>query len=87
MRLGATGTDSGIRARVDAESEALADARTGFIDKIVFWRNPDPPGEVVDAKQEAQRLKSNAALGKPPAAGATPMIERRERGFLEGLLN
>ena len=87
MRLGAAGTDSGIRAKVDAESEALADARTGFVDKIVFWRNPDPPGEVVDAKQEAQRLKSNAALGKPPAAGATPMIERRERGFLEGLLN
>ena len=87
MRLGAAGADPAIRAKVDAESEALADAQTGFIDKIVFWRNPDPPGEVVDAKQESQRLKSNAALGKPPAAGATPMIERRERGFLEGLLN
>lgn len=87
MRVGAAGADPAIRGEVDAESQALADARTGFIDKILFWRTPEPPGEVVDAERESQRLKSNAALGKPPADGATPMIERRERGFLEGLTN
>ena len=87
LRVGAAGADPAIRGEVDAESAKLADARTGFIDKILFWRTPEPPGEVVDPEREAQRLKSNAALGKPPASGATPMIERRERGFLEGLLN
>ena len=87
LRVGAVGADPAIRGKVDAESAALADGRTGFIDKIIFWREPDPPGEVVDPKQEALRLQSNAALGKPPSAGATPMIERRERGFLEGLFN
>ena len=87
MRMGADRADPAIRGEVDAESARLADASTGFIDSIIFWRQPEPPGEVVDAKQEAQRLESNAALGRPPAAGATPVIERRERGFLEGLLN
>ena len=87
MRLGADRADPAIRGEVDAESARLADASTGFIDRIIFWRQPEPPGEVVDAKREAQRLGSNAALGKPPAAGATPVIERRERGFLEGLIN
>lgn len=87
LRMGAKQADPAVRGEVDAESAALADSRTGFIDRIIFWREPEPPGEVVDAKQEAKRLESNAALGKPPASGATPTIERRERGFLEGLSN
>ena len=87
LRMGADQADPAVRGAVDAESAALADASTGFIDRIIFWRQPEPPGEVVDATQEAQRLESNAALGKPPAAGATPTIERREPGFLEGLIN
>ena len=87
QRTGAGQADPGIRSRVDAESAALAESGTGFVDKIVFWRAPERPGEVVDAKKEAQRLQSNQALGKPPSTGSTPVIERRKSGFLEGLFN
>lgn len=87
QRAGAGQADPGIRSKVNAESAALADSATGFVDKIVFWRAPERPGEVVDAKKEAQRLQSNQALGKPPSAGSTPTIERRESGFLKGLFN
>lgn len=87
QRAGASTADPGIRSKVDSESAALAESGTGFVDKIVFWRKPERPGEVVDAGKEAQRLRSNQALGKPPAAGSTPTIERRESGFLEGLFN
>ena len=87
QRAGAGKSEPGIRSKVDAESAALAESATGFVDKIVFWRAPERPGEVVDAKAEAQRLQSNQALGKAPSAGSTPTIERRQSGFLEGLFN
>ncbi len=87
QRAGAGQAEPGIRSKVDAESAALAESGTGFVDKIVFWREPERPGEVVDARKEAQRLQSNQALGKPPSAGSTPTIERRESGFLKGLFN
>lgn len=87
QRAGAGRADPGIRSKVDAESAALAESATGFVDRIVFWREPERPGEVVDATKEAQRLRSNQALGKPPASGSTPTIERRESGFLQGLFN
>ena len=86
-RAGAGESDPGIRGKVNAETAALAESGTGFVDKIVFWRTPERPGEVVDARKEAQRLQTNQALGKPPSAGRTPTIERRESGFLKGIFN
>ena len=87
QRAGAGQAESGIRSKVNAESAALAQSGTGFVDKIVFWSAPERPGEVVDAQKEAQRLQSNQALGKSPSAGSTPTIERRKSGFLKGLFN
>jgi hypothetical protein len=60
---------------------------TGFIDSLLFWQKQDPPGTVVNAKQEQQRLRENAALGKPVTEGDTPVIERRRKAPLEGLFN
>ena len=39
----------------------------------------------MDPQKEAQRLRENAALGKSPETGETPIIQPRRRGG--GLLN
>jgi hypothetical protein len=60
-------------------------SRTDLYNKILFWQTPPPPGTVVDAKAEQQRLQENAALGKPLTQGPTPVIVRRKRAMLEGI--
>ena len=74
----------GIRSEVDAES--LQDRpHEGFFDKLMFWREPLPPGIVVDPQKEAQRLRENSALGQSPEAGDTPIVQPRRKGLLEGI--
>ena len=73
-----------IRQRVD-EDARLASADQGFVDKLLFWRQPQPKGIVVDPQKEAKRLRENSALGQSPASGDTPIIQPRKKGWLEGL--
>ncbi len=40
-----------------------------LIDSIVFWREPEPYGTVVNPAEEQKRLQENAALGNAPTAG------------------
>lgn len=82
---GATGIDPNIRQLVDNETNQLIEQDKQFIDSLIFWRDEDPYGEVVDPVAEQQRLQENAALGKPVTEGDTPIIERKERGLLEGI--
>lgn len=78
--------DPKIRQLVNQEAAAEAEAiNDSFYYKLIFWQTPDPPGNVVDAKGEQQRLQENAALGKPPTVGATPVIVRRKKAMLEGI--
>jgi hypothetical protein len=84
-RAGAERADPSIRTTVDREAAALVDADRSFTDKLVFWRQPEPPGTVVDAEREAKRLRENQALGRATTEGDTPIIRRRQRGLFEGL--
>jgi hypothetical protein len=84
-KAGATRSDPRIREMVDRDSVTVADADRTFLDRIVFWKKPDPPGTVVDPQAEAQRLRENQALGKPVTDGDTPIIRRRKKGALEGI--
>jgi len=86
-RAGADQIQPGIRALIDKESQALADADRTLTDKVVFWRKAELPGagEQLDATREAQRLRENQALGKAVTEGDTPRIERRRKGMLEGI--
>lgn len=82
---GGSGVDPNIRQLVDSETTAdEADSRT-LADTLVFWRDPEPYGDVVDAEAEQKRLQENAALGKPTTEGETPIIVRKKRGMLEGI--
>lgn len=84
-KTGAEQVDPQIRRKVDEETTALIEADHGFTDKILFWQDKPPPGEALDASQEAKRLQQNAAVGNAPTAGSSPQIIRREKGWLEGI--
>ena len=82
---GADEAEPNIREIVDRETLQLNDESETFIDTLVFWRDPQPTGDVVDPSAEADRLRENSALGRPVTEGETPQIERRERGIFEGV--
>ncbi len=82
---GAGRADPAIREAVDRESTQLVEADQTLLDKLIFWRKPEEPGTVVDPQREQQRLRENAALGRPAGEGDTPSIKRRKRAPLEGL--
>ncbi|MGE5504930.1 MAG: DUF3035 domain-containing protein [Actinomycetota bacterium] len=86
-RAGAEGIQPDIRSIVNKETQALAEADKSLADRIVFWRKTDPSGEAVDPAKEAQRLRENQALGKSLSDGDTPLIQRRQRGWLEGVFD
>ena len=86
--LAAAGNDRrqpNIRQVVNQETQEFNEADKRFLDYIVFWRDEDPPGAVVDAEEEARRLRENAALGRPATEGQTPTIERKRKALLEGI--
>ncbi len=82
---GADKIDPGIRQAIDSETRQLNAQSDDFIESLVFWRDKESPGRVVDATAEARRLRENAALGKTATAGETPTIERKSKALLEGL--
>ena len=82
---GVENIDPNIRLVVERETLRLNDESEGFIDSLVFWRDKEIPGVVVDAQSESQRLKENAALGKDATSGQTPTIERRKKAIFEGI--
>jgi len=82
---GATGVDPNISQLVDTETaEDEADSRT-LADTLVFWREPEPYGEVVDPAAEQKRIQENQSLGQPVTEGETPTIVRKKKGVLEGI--
>jgi hypothetical protein len=82
---GAGNVDPGIRQLVNEESTRLLEADRSFVDKLLFWRKPEEPGTVIDAQKEQQRIRENVALGKSPAEGEAPTIQRKRRALLEGI--
>lgn len=76
------GVEPGIRRTVDQESRQLALEQESLVNKLLFWREPPPPGTVLDAAAESRRLRENEALGKPVNSGAAPVIVRKKSGII-----
>lgn len=85
MAAGADEVDPNIRTIVNRETNQLNESNEQFIQTLVFWKDPEPQGQIVDAQEESRRLSENAALGKEPTTGATPSVERREKALFEGI--
>lgn len=81
----ASNADPDIRRKVNDEFTVLAERDRRFVDRLMFWQKAEEPGLAVDPAKEAQRLRENAATGKPTTAGSVPTIKRKERGPLEGI--
>ena len=84
-RAGVEQVQPGIRTIIDREMTQVAQKGEGFTDKILFWQNKRPPGEVVDAGKEAERIKEAQAKGQAPSGQGVPVIKRRKRALLENV--
>lgn len=84
QRAGPSAPDD-IRRRVDEESLRLDRPDRSLSDRLIFWRDPPPPGTPVDPTRESQRLRENAALGRDMESGQTPVVQPRQRTFFEWL--
>jgi hypothetical protein len=84
-KAGAANAEPGIRSTLDAETRSLISADQHWVDHLLFWQTQEQPYTVVNAGEEAKRLKENAAEGKPVTEGETPTIERTRKAPLEGL--
>ncbi len=85
IRAGAGESDPGIRRIINEENSIYAEGNESFVDGLIFWQEPAPLGTVVDPAKESQRLQEADALGEPATGGETAVIERRDRGILEGV--
>ena len=74
-----------IRRRVDEESLRLDQPDRSLTDRLMFWRDPPPPGTAVDPAREAQRLRENAALGRDDNVGMTPVVQPQRRSLWQRL--
>lgn len=81
----ASNVDPDIRRKVNDEFTQLAERDRNLVDRLMFWQPAQQPGSALDPAKETQRLRENAATGKPVTAGDVPVIKRRERGPLEGI--
>ncbi len=81
----ATNVDPSIRRKVNEEFSNLAERDRDFVDRLIFWQKPQPPGTIVDPEKEKQRLREASAANTPPSQGNVPIIERRKRGILEDI--
>ena len=78
------GVDPNIRSQVNRDTRTLADQDKTWIDSLIFWQDKPPPGVILDPEKEQQRLREAQATGTT-SKGATPTLERRKRGLLEGI--
>jgi hypothetical protein len=76
--------DPNIRSQVNRDTRVIADQNSSFIDSLIFWQEKEPAGTIIDPVKEQQRLREAQTTGTP-SAGATPTIQRRKRGLLEGI--
>jgi hypothetical protein len=83
-KASAGGSDPNIRATVNRDTRVLAEKDNTWIDSLIFWQDKPTPGVILDPEKEQQRIREAQASGKA-ATGATPTIERRKRGLLEGI--
>src|SRR5689334_18555024 len=83
-KASAGGVDPNIRSQVNRDTRTIAEKDNTWIDSLIFWQDKPPPGVILDPEKEQQRLREAQASGKT-ATGATPTIERRKRGLLEGI--
>ncbi len=84
LRLtGANQADTGIRAKVNAETRELEQDSGSITDKLVFWRKPAEFGTTIDPTAEQKRLREKQAEGAPVNEGDVPIIKQKQKALFE----
>lgn len=75
-QAGADIAQEDIRQVIDQELQDYEEKNEAVADKLlgIFGDNDEPPASVVNAKEEAERIKENTEQGKPITIGETPTI-------------
>ena len=84
-QLGAERTDPQIRNLVNRETAILAADSVRVADRIIFWRDREPFGTVVDPTKEDKRIQEARALGRPLNEGEVPTISKKKGGLFDQL--
>lgn len=71
-----------IREVINRESSEKIDASEHLVQRLLWWKKDESGSPTVDAPAEAARIKEAQEKGEAVNAGATPIIERQESGFL-----
>ena len=85
-RTGALEANPGIRDQVERETTVLLQEDDRLTDQIMFWKDKQPFGTVVDPAKEQSRVQENQALGKSITEGDVPIIERRKGSTIDEYL-
>ena len=84
-RAGADKADTNVRNTLVEERYSVQEAKEER-SWYNFWSSSDEKNGVVDAKKEADRIKTNENNGKPVTEGDTPEIKSKDNGILNNLL-
>ncbi len=79
---GAAKAEAGIREIVDRETAQKVVGSRKLVDDLLWWRDPSSSATTVNADEEAKRLKEAKAAGTSINTGATPVIEKSQKGWL-----
>ena len=83
---GAQYADPEIRSTVDRETSIFISESESIVDDLLFWQEKQDPNSVVDPTAEAKRIRDQQALGDSVSGGGnTPVIERKQKGWLEDI--
>lgn len=80
LREAGTPASADIRQQIDQDS-LLDHPSPSFTDKLMFWRDTNAPATLVDPGKEAERLRTNAALGQSESTGTTPIIQPKSKSW------
>ena len=78
-------SNQSIRAEINSDNKTISGTDKKIIEKIIFWQGTNKPGAVLDPEKESERIKGLRSDGKPISNSAVPVIERADRGLLDGL--
>lgn len=78
-------SNQSIRAEINNDNKTISDTDEKLIEKIIFWQGTKKPAAVLDPQKESERIKGLKSDGKPIGNSAVPVIEKADRGLLDGL--
>ena len=78
-------SNQSIRAEINSDNKTISGTDKKLIEKIIFWQGIKKPGAVLDPEKETERIKGLKSDGKPIGNSDVPVIERADRGLLDGL--